>query len=79
MWVEKDFMSKIEQDHDKDTYPKLILNKLNVMWDSTFIYFYWAPSLQKFFKKLSTYTWPTFTHVWLVSIHVKINTELWLN
>jgi hypothetical protein len=26
-------MTKIEQDHDKDPYPKLVLNKLKVIWD----------------------------------------------
>ncbi len=31
-------MIKIKQDHNKDTYQKLVLNRLNVMCDSTSIY-----------------------------------------
>jgi hypothetical protein len=30
-------MIRTEQDHDKNTYPKLVLNRLNVMCDSIFI------------------------------------------
>jgi hypothetical protein len=31
-------MTRTKQDHDKNMYPKLVLNKLKVlMWDSTFI------------------------------------------
>jgi hypothetical protein len=26
-------MTKTKQDHDKNMYPKLILNKLKIMWD----------------------------------------------
>jgi hypothetical protein len=38
-WCEHNFfyyedMTKIKQDHDKDTYPKLVLNKLKVMGNS---------------------------------------------
>jgi hypothetical protein len=29
---------EIEQGHDKKTYPRLVLNKLKVMGNSTFIY-----------------------------------------
>jgi hypothetical protein len=31
-------MEKKKQDHDKNTYPKLMLNRLKVMWDSIPIY-----------------------------------------
>jgi hypothetical protein len=31
-------MEKKNQDHDKNTYPKLMLNRLKVMWDSIPIY-----------------------------------------
>ncbi len=41
-------MTRIEQNHDKDTYPKLVLNRLKIMWDSTSIYTNWAPSSRKF-------------------------------
>ncbi len=41
-------MTKIKQDHDKDMYPKLVLNKLKVIWDSTFFYTHWAPSSRGF-------------------------------
>ncbi len=34
---------KINQGYDKKTYPKLMLNKLKLMWDSTSIYIHWAP------------------------------------
>jgi hypothetical protein len=39
-------MTTIEQ----DTYPKLTINKLKVMWDSTSIYTHWAPSSKNFSK-----------------------------
>ncbi len=52
----------------EETYPKLVLNKLKVMGNSTFIYTYWAHSLRKFLKKLPTYmcthVWPMWTHVY---------------
>ncbi len=32
----------------KETYPKLVLNKLKVMRNSTFVYTYWAHSSRKF-------------------------------
>ncbi len=35
---------KIKQGYDKKTYPKLVLNKLKVMRNSTFIYTHLAPS-----------------------------------
>jgi hypothetical protein len=35
-------MTKIKQDHDKDMKSKLVLNKLKIMWDCTFIYIHWA-------------------------------------
>jgi hypothetical protein len=56
-------MTKIEQDHDKDTHSKLVLNKLKIMWDSTFIYTHVAFNSRNFLKKLSTYMWPMFTNV----------------
>jgi hypothetical protein len=31
-------MTKTKHDHNKYMYPKLMLNKLKIMWDSTFIY-----------------------------------------
>jgi len=51
-----------KQGYDKKTYPKLVLNKLKVMGNSTSIYTYWAPSSKKFLKKVPTYMWPMFTH-----------------
>jgi hypothetical protein len=73
-------MKKIEQDHDKNTYQELVLNKLNVICDSTSIYTHWAPNSNKLKnKKNSTYMWPMFTHVWLMSIHVGTNSELEMN
>jgi hypothetical protein len=45
-------ITKIEQDHDKYMYPKLVLNILKVMSDSTSIYTHWAPSSKKLLKKL---------------------------
>jgi len=53
-------MTKIEQDHNKDTYPKVMLNKLKVMWDFTFIYTHCTPNLKKILKELPTYMWPMF-------------------
>jgi hypothetical protein len=40
-------------------YLKLMLNKLKIMGNSTFIYTHWAYSS----KKLPIYMWPMFTHV----------------
>ncbi len=51
-------------------YPKFMLNRLNVMENSTPIYTYWVPSSKKFFKKLPTYMCPIFTHVWPMCTHV---------
>ncbi len=56
-------MTRIKQDHDKYTYPKLVLNRLKVMWDSTFIYTHWALCSNKLLNKLPTYMWPVFIHV----------------
>jgi hypothetical protein len=39
----------------KKRYAKLMLNKLKVIENFTFIYTYWAPSLKKVLKKLSIY------------------------
>jgi hypothetical protein len=38
---------KKKKNYDKKTYPKLVLNKLNVTWNSTFIYTHWALSSKK--------------------------------
>ncbi len=51
-------MKITKQDHDKYTYPKLVLNKLKVMWDSTSNYTHWALSSRKLLKKLPTFMWP---------------------
>ncbi len=62
-------MTRIEQDHDKNTYPKLVLNKLKVKWNFISIYIHWAPNSRKLLKKLPTYMWPMY-------IHVRTNNEL---
>jgi hypothetical protein len=46
---------KIEQGYDKNMYPKLLLNKLKVMGNSTSIYTPWAPSSKIFFEKFTIY------------------------
>jgi hypothetical protein len=43
-------MTRIEQDHDKNTYPKLVFNKLKVKWNSTSIYTHWNPNSRNFSK-----------------------------
>jgi hypothetical protein len=48
-------MTKIKQDHNKYTYPKLVLNKLKEMWDFTFVYTHWHLNQGNFSKNLSTY------------------------
>jgi hypothetical protein len=48
-------MIRIEQDHEKGMYPKLVLNIFKVMWDFTFIYTYWTCNSRKLFRKLPTY------------------------
>jgi hypothetical protein len=53
--------TKTKQGCDKKTYQKLVLNKLKVMENSTFIYSHWALSSKNFFKKLPTHMWPMFT------------------
>jgi hypothetical protein len=53
--MQKDFITEMtitKQDHDNICL-KLVLNKLEVKWDFTFIYTHWAPSSKIFFKKLS--------------------------
>jgi len=45
-------MTITKQDHDNICL-KLVLNKLEVMWDFTSIYTHWAPSSKKLLKKLS--------------------------
>jgi hypothetical protein len=54
---------KTGQGCDKKMYPKLVVNKLKVMGNFTFISIDWALSSRKFSKKLPTYMWPMFTHV----------------
>jgi hypothetical protein len=54
---------KKEEDYDKKMHTKLVLNRLKVMENSTFIYTHWPPSSNKFFKKISTYMWFILTHV----------------
>jgi hypothetical protein len=39
-----------KQSYDKKTYPKLMLNKLKVMGNFTFIYTYWALTQRSFSK-----------------------------
>jgi hypothetical protein len=71
---------EIEQGHDKKTYPRLVLNKLKVMGNSTFIYNRWAFSSKEFLKKLPMYMWSMFSHVWTMN-EVKLNQEwikIWL-
>ncbi len=63
-------MTITKQNYDKDTYPKLVLNKLKVMSDFAFIYTHWALGSRKLLKKLPTYMWPMFTHVWPMLIYV---------
>jgi hypothetical protein len=43
--------TKTKESYNKKTYPKLMLNKLQVMKTSTSIYAYWALSSKKFLKK----------------------------
>jgi hypothetical protein len=42
------YKEETEQGYDKKSYPKLMLNKLKVMKNSTAIYTHWAPSSKKF-------------------------------
>jgi hypothetical protein len=55
--------------------PKLMLNKLKVVGDYTFIYTPWTPNLKKFSKKLPIYMWPMFTQVHQCAPMC----ELWMN
>jgi hypothetical protein len=62
--IQQDFIPKHKQIRfDKKTYPKLMLNKLKVMGNSTSIYTPWAPNIRKFIKKLPIYMWPMFIHM----------------
>jgi hypothetical protein len=36
--IQQDFITRTKQGYDKKMYPKLVLNKLEVMCNSTFIY-----------------------------------------
>jgi hypothetical protein len=49
---------KTKQGYNNNTYQKLVLNKLNVMGNSTFIYSPWAFSSKKFLKKFSNLLLP---------------------
>jgi hypothetical protein len=51
-------------------YPKLVLNKLEVMGNSTAIYIYWVLNLKKFINKFLTHMWFMFAHV-----HPSVNYE----
>ncbi len=69
--------NKLLQKHDKNktrslqnTYPKLMLNILQVVWDSTSIYIHGKPSKKKELKKLPYYMWAMFTHVHPCVAHV---------
>ncbi len=64
------YKERIKKGYDKKTYPRLVLNILKVMENSTYIFTYWAPSLRKFLKKLSSHMWPIFTHVDPCMAHV---------
>ncbi len=44
-------------------YPKLVLNKLKVMRNSTSIYTHYALNLKKVLKKIPIYMWFMFAHV----------------
>jgi hypothetical protein len=59
-----------KQGYDKKTYPKLMLNKLKVMGNYTFICTLWAFNSRKFLKKLSIYMWPM-----CINVHPCVNYE----
>jgi len=63
--IQQNFICKKEtkQGYDKKMHPKLMLNKLNVMGDSSYIYTHWAPNSKKKFKKFQIYMWPKCIHV----------------
>jgi hypothetical protein len=46
---------RIKQGCEKTTYPKLMLNILKLMRNSTSIYTHWAPNSTMFLKKLPIY------------------------
>ncbi len=56
--------------------PKLVLNILKVMGNSTFIYTYWAHNSNNFFKKTSNLN---VAHVHSCVTHVWIKNQLWVN
>jgi hypothetical protein len=58
--------TKTKKYHDKDTYFKLVLNKVKITWDSTFIYTHWVPSLRKFFKN---FLHVTHVHSYVAHVH----------
>jgi hypothetical protein len=60
-------------------HPKLVLNKLKVMGNSTSISTHWAFNSKMFFKKILIYMWPMFTHVHLMCTRVWIMNEIKLN
>jgi hypothetical protein len=69
--------TKTKQGYAKITYLKLMLNKLKVMGNFTFIY--WALNLRKIFKKLSTYMCPMSTHVYPCVNYERIKIQLKMN
>jgi hypothetical protein len=62
----------------QETYPKLMLNKLKVMRNFTYIYTLWASSSRKFIKKLPIYMWPKCAHAWITS-ELKPNYKLYIS
>jgi hypothetical protein len=64
---------KTKQGYDKKTCPKLMLNKLKVMKNSTSIYTPWAPNSNFFWRNFQSTCGPcspcapTCTHVWTMS------------
>jgi len=52
-----------KQGYDKKTYPKLVLNRLKVMRNSSSIYIPWALNSRKFLKEFPIYIWPMFTYL----------------
>jgi hypothetical protein len=49
------YKEEIEQNYDKKTYPKLVLNRLKVLNNYILIYIHWGPDSKKEFKKLQNF------------------------
>jgi hypothetical protein len=60
-------------------FTKLVLNKLKVMENFTFIYMYWTPNSKKFFNKILVEMCPMFTHVYPMCTYMWIMNESKLN